>query len=126
MIQYKTYNVSLIFDITLLLMLKTMKFGRAEEYAKIIVSYDEDRKEIVNNGVLVVDIVQNNANFCVFHLRSDVETATATLNKQNHNLVLNGFEKTLEYLFPLAYLKERLICLANLKTEQTHFCFGNG
>jgi hypothetical protein len=77
-------------------------------------------------GFLVVDIVHNNQNAYTFKLRSDIENATATLDKKNHDLIVNGFEDTLEYIFPLAYLKKILIDLVNLKTDQTHFCLGNG
>ena len=84
------------------------------------------KKEAEIMGFLVVDITNNHNDFYIFKLRSDIEQATATLNKHSHSLVVNGFEDTLEYIFPLAFLKKRLVELTNLKTNRTHFCFGNG
>ena len=77
-------------------------------------------------GFLVVDIVHDDQDSYTFKLHSDIENGTATLSKKDHNLVVNGFEDTLKYIFSLGYLKKTLISLTNLKTSQTHFCFGNG
>lgn len=88
--------------------------------------YWKDRAEGKNMMFLMVDILSDNDKTRVVKLTSDLETATATIDKTNWSVKINGFERSLKYVYPKWWVEKFIINMAKNNPLEKHSVYGRG
>lgn len=88
--------------------------------------YWKDRAEGKNMMFLMVDVLSDNDKTRVVKLRSDLETATATIDKTNWSVKINGFERSLKYVYPKWWVEKFIINMAKNNPLEKHCAYGRG
>lgn len=59
-------------------------------------------------------------------LKSDVESATATIDKTNWNVKINGFKDSLKYIFPKGWVESFIVNNTKKFPDELTYAYGRG
>lgn len=75
---------------------------------------------------LSCDVLSDDNKTRVIKLRSDVETATATIDKTKWVVSINGFKDSLKYIYPKGWVEKFIVNNTKKHPTETHFVYGRG
>lgn len=71
-------------------------------------------------------VIQDNSKTRTIKLESDVETATAAIDKTNWNVKIDGFKDSLQYIFPKGWVEDFIVNVTKENPDQMSFTYGRG
>lgn len=75
---------------------------------------------------LSCDVLSDDGKTRVIKLKSDVETATATINKAKWVVNIDGFNDSLKYIYPKGWVEEFIVNNTKKYPNEMHYVYGRG
>ncbi|GFZ26620.1 hypothetical protein [Lactobacillus corticis] len=75
---------------------------------------------------LYCKVIDDNAKQRRLKLESDVETATATIDKKTWNVKIDGFKDSLKYIYPKGFVEKFIVSNTQKNPNEMSFAYGRG